>query len=371
MRWYRITLLIAAGAAAASTIGAPATARFPTTAPTTVVVTKQIQDFAADRGYIAWTTYGTNGCRVYIRALAAAVQHVVSGGTPSARHPWACADVQAPTDLALAGDRALWAEDEATPCGDGPSTRVRAGGFRQRPKTLEQFAAVCVGDTVLAAMAGSMQTLLYAKVVEDIVDVGGTLPRIRVTGGTTTRVVLGRPTKLRGLPPVAAIAASAQSIAIVPAAPDQGTGDFLIWPPLKAAVNGAVQIRNAISGALVTSFAPSGTVDAIALSRRVAVVLVRGPGRTLQIVGYDARTGEFLRAVAVPRQTGRRLDVEGSRVVFRVDRSIRVFDIRTGRHFAVWRADSVPVDVSIDGNVVAWAESSRGTSRIRVITLAP
>jgi hypothetical protein len=186
-------------------------------------------------------------------------------------------------------------------------------------------------------------------------------------GGGVWSIVGGNKRQVPGIPPAFVLARAAGRVAIVPA--------VISDPPSATAVgNGTVEIRNATSGALISSF-PTGTVRALALSKDIAAEL---EGSWVNL--FDVATGELLGSTSVPADTASELDIEGPRIIFRTNHAIKLLNTDTGRVSTLatttpWR----PSGLAIDGRTVAWAESkriapgevSRKTfkTRIRAITL--
>ena len=125
----------------------------------------------------------------------------------------------------------------------------------------------------------------------------------------------------------------------------------------------AVEIRTAGDGALLSSFAPAGTVRAVALDGATAAVLVADTtGKRIE--RYDALRGVLLDATPVPPATAPAVDADGSLVAFRVGRSIRVLDTVRRRMRHVWTERRAPVSVSLEGTRLVWAMNGTRGGRI-------
>ena len=223
------------------------------------------------------------------------------------------------------------------------------------------------GDYPTATIVGDAAGLSYGIAGAEQSDPDG--GPWELVGGVWS-IVSGEPQQAADAPPAYLLARAAGRIAIVPAVLIERYSDWSY-----AAPGGTVEIRNATSGALISSF-PTGTVRALALSKNIAAVLEDN-----WVNLYNVATGELLGSTSVPADTAGELEIEGSRIVFRTNHAIKLLNAATGRVSTLatttpWR----PSGVAIDGRTVAWAESkriapgeaSRKTfkTRIRAITLA-
>lgn len=192
------------------------------------------------------------------------------------------------------------------------------------------------------------------------------LSRFRVVGGGVFSIVDGRRRRVPGAPAAIVLGRAAGRVAIAPVDMSDRRGGV----PVAA---GPVEIRDATTGALVSSFSP-GRVRAFALSPRIAAVLTRR-----KIDRYDVTTGKLLGSTEVPADVADDLDIEGTRIVFRRMRSIRLLDTATGKVATVATTQWRPTAVRIDGGTVAWVEQRRIAvgevskktfrARIRIIAL--
>ena len=187
----------------------------------------------------------------------------------------------------------------------------------------------------------------------------------QVLGGGARRVVGRQKFRIPGVPPMAAFAASAGRIAVVPA--DRRPSEKFSSP--RPVTDGPVQIRRVDDGTIVSTFAPAGSVRAVALSGRNAAVLVADAAGEKRIERYDAVTGALRGATAVPRASAAALDVAGENVVFRVGRSIWLLRSRAGTLVRLWTARRTPVAVSIEGRRVVWAVNAKGRGRVLTLVL--
>ena len=128
-----------------------------------------------------------------------------------------------------------------------------------------------------------------------------------------------------------------------------------------------VEVRNARTGSLVTSIAPTGTPVAVALSADVLALLEQTPtGMTL--AWYDPAGGDALGEIPVPATTTALAAGKGV-VAFRVGRSIRVVEASAKRARVLTKAAKTPIGLSVDGLRVAWAENIAGRGRIRAVSV--
>ena len=124
---------------------------------------------------------------------------------------------------------------------------------------------------------------------------------------------------------------------------------------IATALSGQVQIRDAVTGSLISSFAPSGTIRALALDGGLAAVLVEESGGK-RIERYDAATGAFLASTPVPANTAVELDIAGQKLVFRSGNQIRLLEHPTGNVRLLLTARTRPIGLSIEGTQVAWVK---------------
>jgi hypothetical protein len=120
------------------------------------------------------------------------------------------------------------------------------------------------------------------------------------------------------------------------------------------------------------SVSPTGTVRALALSASDLAVLVEHADGSLVIERYMIPDGTLLTSTTVNDHTAPDIDVAGDWIVYHVGRRIRLIDLAGVAHTLVStaKADATPIDVSIEGRRVAWAQNGRGLHRIRAL-LAP
>ena len=337
-------------------------------APTTVVRTKHpIAKVAHDGGRIAWITSrpggDVNGEVVCIEVRAADL----SGARRIGLHA-RCGVMGAPYHLALAGARALWTEDEGGGSNEQLELYTASSYLPRRARRVGDFFYHGNFGGEYLHLAGDRRTLAYAWATTgipteeefDLCDKEGGPCRYRLLGGGAARVGAGSvPQRIPHVPPAALFAASVGRIAVVPAAEP-----LVNVPKPHIAPGTAVEIRTAGDGALLSSFAPGGTVRAVALDGATAAVLVRDAAGK-RIERYDALRGVLLDATPVPPATAPAIDADGSLVAFRVDRSIRVLDAVRRRIRHVWTARRAPVGVSLEGTRLVWAVNGTRGGRIQ------
>ncbi|HEY4414057.1 MAG TPA: hypothetical protein VGN06_13770 [Gaiellaceae bacterium] len=341
---------------------------------------RTIAAFAQDDGLVAWFAPNTKACNdVWVWQLGGAQQHLPAEG--SGYHNVTCGwqvPAGSPVNLAVAengGSPALlWSLHESAAQSIRFDYVLGAAVHDPRERRFQEVAHANHGTgSWLAGVAGSGGTLVYAVATVAYKNQVDCLSapqepgacELKIAGGGIYRIV-GRkaPVRVNGAPPAVAVAASDGDVAYVPAAGSSTTDGH----PL-ASQNLPVEVRDAVSGALLTSVSPNGTPVAIALSASTLAVLSRSAGTAI-VSWYDMPTGNNLRSVKVPAATAPELSAGDGNLVFRVGRSIRVVDTATRRVRTVAKAAATPVGLSIAGKRIAWAENVDGRARIRAITLA-
>lgn len=353
-------LVVLAGAAgSALVLAAP-----PTTAAVHTLVTTRhpITALAHDGDRIAWLTiWEKGGCG------AVRVRTVPDGKIVGLRRP--CGSQTPAPPLVLAGGRALWT---AYGGGNTPDWTYKTAAVRDRTiRTLGWFERSVGWTTDLVAygdwtsVAGDGRTLAFARVITHDPDEDFS-PPFPVEGGGASRVLAGAASTIPDVPPVDLLAASAGRIAVLPAGPYQLEPSS----PPPPAPGAAVEIRSTETGAIVTSLAVDGTVLEVALSGRQAAVLAADDEGGRWIERRDAVTGELLDTAAVAAEA-RALDVAGTRVLFRVGKSIRLFDGATDTTRTIRTTKRWPIGVTIEGRRVVWAVNKGGRGRVLSLVLPP
>ena len=117
-----------------------------------------------------------------------------------------------------------------------------------------------------------------------------------------------------------------------------------------------MEIRNATTGGLISSFTPAGTIRALALDGALAAVLIEGPGGGKRIDRYNAATGAFIASTAISRAAEAELDLSGNKILFRTGRQIRLLQHTNGDTRVLVTAYKPPIGMSIEGTRVAWVK---------------
>lgn len=309
-----------------------------TAAPKTIVSFPGVAyAFAHDDGRIAWieTTW-----ELRLRTIGIGAQKTI-------RYTNRAEERQefGPERLALGGRRLVWLSSRG---GFNVADRVYTATVDDpRPRQLErQVHLDGLDGGYVTGVAADASGIAYGVV--EVTEIGPCPCQYKVTGGGVRLLEAGRKSDLAGAPPPYLVARSAGRVAVVPADP----GPSPAAPPFP---HGPVEVRDAKTGAVVSTFSPPGTVWSIALSSRVAAVIA---GRRIE--RYDVATGKLLGATAVSSKVARELDIAGGRIAFHDDRTVRLLDTASGRisvlaTTAPWK----PVAVSIDDRIVVWVETMR------------
>jgi hypothetical protein len=326
-----------------------------------------IQAFAQDGPAIAWFAPSTKACNaVSVLSLANGARVLLPDESPGAPNVTCRWEVIQPVRLALAGDDALWTLREIGPV---PFDYILGAGVADsRERRFKEVAHAAKGAGLwLGGIAGTGTTLVYAVAtvayVDEVACLSGGSCEMKIAGGGVYRVS-GRkpPPVIEGTTAAVSVAASATSIAYVPAASVGKAG-----MPLPAA-DLPIEVRDARTGALISHAMPQGTPIAIALSGSALASLERTPSG-LRLAWYDPASGALRDSVPVPAGTAPELTANDQVVVFRVGRSIRSVSLATSKVTTLTRAAGTPIGLSIAGSRVAWAENVKGRGRIRALTV--
>lgn len=326
-------------------------------APVTLVTAKSpIWALAHDDGRIAWIGYRRtvhmktlwNG-RAAVLGNASTIGYGGAGGWPANFDP---------TLLALGRDRALWLKLSG---GNILEQLLRTAALSDPLERQVGFLEYSAGGgTAVADMAGDAGTLAYAWLRFELR--GGNAECSAVVDGGVV-LVEGRQTRaLLGAPRPAALAASAGRLALVPA--DESETCFAA-PPIVAAENGTVEVRDTESGALVSSFTPLGRVQAVAISGPAVAVLVENSAGGRRIERYATEDGTLIGSTWVSPGTADVLDMAGDTIVFQTGYTISTMSVATGEKSALWRAAVRPLDLSVEGRRVAWVANRSTPSGTR------
>jgi hypothetical protein len=190
-----------------------------------------------------------------------------------------------------------------------------------------------------------------------------------VTGGRVARVVEGgQQVSVPGVAPAALLAAGAGQLATAPALdPWEEAAKF--FPSPRPAEDGPVNLVNAKTGDPVMTVSPTGTVRALALSADALAVLVQAaPHGQQRIERYSIPDGTKLASTQVRPRGVHALDIAGKWIVYSAFHRIKLID-PLGHKQVLVRPAHRPIDVSIEGNRVAWAENGSGRHRIRATSV--
>ena len=305
---------------------------------------------------VAWLESSAAGCRL----------GTLSGGTPRfVRYLRACSP--GPNDLALVGTRAAWGGYQDVRCTEFVAEVFAENGAAAH--LVQDVDGDCLGyRTSYRGLAADGKSFFYALLdtkppaASSSCGNGGGC-HWQLAGGRVMRISGARAAAVPGLPPAALIAGDAGRVAIVaPATAASSNGRTFDWP--RAATNGDVQIRDSTSARLLASFRTDGVARAVALSQRLAAVLVQ-VGSGLRLEWYDAGSGRRLGSASVPRSTAQSVSTDGRFIVFSVGNSIRALDTAAGGKTTVrWRGSRPPVGLSVRAGRVVWGEDVGATARI-------
>jgi hypothetical protein len=308
-----------------------------------------VQAFAFDGKRIAWIA---GPCRtVRIRGLTGGAVSVLGNASHTE-----CDDRGTPM-VALAGKRALWTE---LTFGNFTYTYVwtRAAGERARAKQLDYLVHQNDedGDWV-TALSGSGTTLAYA----DLVVAGKTLPDdtdVYFADRGTLRRVTGRARRIvQAEGPPMRMAVAGNHVAVVYADPAEHR--LALLRPSQT-----VRVLD-VSGHVVASIVAQGRPRAVALTPPYVAVLL---GNRIAAYRYD-QPGTPPR-LSDAHFSSADLDASGTSVVGHSGRAIWLYDIASGASRRIATSASTPIGLSIDGNMVAWAENVRAGGRIRRVELS-
>jgi hypothetical protein len=338
MSWMLVAfagLLIALVAGAAPTRATPGLV----TPRTLAIAHGTIHRFAQDGGMIAWI--GGRHYVVHLRSVSRQTGWVLgnAGGGAAVSAP-------SPSMVALGGERAFWVKYSGGLTLETGILTAKPG--QKKPMLIDVLRVTDLGGTYLTGLAADgAQTIVYGDAT---VTFWGPEVGCELTGGGVHRFIgKGYPSRIRGIPPAFAIAASVGRVAVAPAVL---TDKWQMAP--EAAANGPVMVYN-LAGRQLARVVPQGTVREVALSwPDLAVIVVRSDGATA-IEQYDARTGELVTATTMPGASN--LSIGTGEIVFLVGKTI--YTMHDGQPAVLWRATSKPTGLSIEGRRVAWAVSGR------------
>ena len=271
--------------------------------------------------------------------------------------------------LALGGRRAL-ALSAPTTCGNCVGTTVWTAALGGRLAELGTFAQSPEGGgRRVTGMAGDKRLLAFSHVRYRLENEDCHPCLWNVTGGRVTRVVKGgQQESVPGVAPAALLAAGAGRLATAPALdPWEEAAKFV--PSPRPAEDGPVNVVNAKTGDPIMTVSPTGTVRALALSADALAVLVQAaPHGQQRIERYAIPDGTLLTSTQVRPRGVHALDIAGKWIVYSAFHRIKLIDPLGHKQLLV-RPAHRPIDVSIEGNRVAWAENGSGRHRIRAASV--
>jgi len=338
-----------------------------------------IAAFAQDGGLVAWFAPDPHGCNlVWLWQIGSAQQRLPAQG--AGYHNVTCrwqVPAGSPVGLAVAENSGapalLWTLHESASRALRFDYVLGATAHDPNERRFQEVAHASHGAGLwLGGIAGSGNTLVYSVAQVAYKDQVACLStptapgacELKVTGGGIYRIVGRRaPLSIKGAPAAVEVAASGDNVAYVAAAETAAVDGQPVASP-----SDPVEIRNAVTGALMTSIEPSSTPVAIGLSANVLALLGRAAGR-LVLDWYDVQTGKSLGTLRLAPGAEPSISVADHAIVFRVGLSIRAVDVQSNTVTTVAKAAATPVGLSIAGDRVAWAENVRGRGRIRAVTL--
>jgi hypothetical protein len=92
-------------------------------------------------------------------------------------------------------------------------------------------------------------------------------------------------------------------------------------------------------------------------------VLVRSGG-SAHIDRYDSRSGALIGRASVPAATANEIGISDAKIVYRVNKAIRILNARSGVQTSLAVAKGNPICLGIEGRRVAWAENVKRRGRI-------
>jgi hypothetical protein len=330
-------------------------------APTLLTFPGVAQSFAAAAGRVAWID---SAWALHVRSLRSGAETKILYTDPSKELPSLTSEPR----LVLEPNRLLWLSTRSAGMFyDADRVYVAAVGATHGRRVASVVHGEGVDGGYITGVAGDAEGFAYGTVT---VSHGTTDPTLyQASGGGVWTLVGSTPRRLPGAGPSYVLAESAGRIAIAPVDTDERKDGT----PVAA---GTIEIRNATTGALVSSVSPTGTFRAATLTPTTLAVLVGN-----QVVRYAVPSGRLLGSTAVAADTASALASGGGRIAFRRTRSIGVLDATSGRVSMLMAATGRPTGVAIDGQMLAWAESRRiapgeaskktFTTRIRTSALPP
>jgi hypothetical protein len=246
--------------------------------------------------------------------------------------------------MALSGTRALWGVVEVANTVYDVTLFTGSLGGREKEVGLLEYADGREQDKFQPVpLAGD------ALVYSDLNETGAQAPVGRVSSlGPGARTFPGTETTL-------ALGASGQFFALARARDGQHARE--------------VELLRTRSGSVASRFETTADVEAIALDPDHVALMTR----SVSTVRVEIRTwrGLLVAAQRVPSSAAQELSLSGRWLVFPNGKAVELLDWRSGRLTVVAHAAGDLVGASVEGDRVAWADSSSKRSFIREIALGP
>jgi hypothetical protein len=271
--------------------------------------------------------------------------------------------------LALGGRRALGLSAPTT-CGNCVGATVWTAALGGHLAELGTFAqSPDGGGQRVTGMAGDQRLLAFSHIRYRLENEDCHPCLWNVTGGRVTRVAKGgTQASVPGVKPAVLLAAGAGRLASAPAL-DPWEEAANVSPSPRPAEDGPVDVVNAKTGDPVMTVSPTGTVRALALSADALAVLVQAaPHGQQRIERYAIPDGTMLASTRVRPRGVHALDIAGKWIAYSAFHRIKLID-QLGHKQLLFFASHRPIDVSIEGDRVAWAENGSGRHRIRAASV--
>jgi hypothetical protein len=349
-------------------LAVPAAGAKRATARSLLVTKTPIRAFAQDSNRFAWVD---RKWRLEAHKLGSKTKTALVG---TAR-PYVGGNNTVTPQLALAGSRVAWTRNGG---GNDFETAVFARQADGKAKARIVFNTAADRTertgTYFGALSAGGSTLAFTTVDYECVDpndcsklaanpsrVGGAF---RVVGTSREAQVPNAPGSLES-------AVSAGRIAVLSAPKELSPTEISdVSSPSLGRPGSRVEIRNATTGGLVSSFTPAGTVRALALTGSVAAVVDDLGNGTRQIERYSATTGALLGSTGNVA-AGSTLSAAGNTLVYAATgEKIEAMAATTGAQQQLAVSPAPPIGLSIVGKRVAWAVNEHGHGQILALTLS-
>ncbi len=309
-----------------------------------------VASFSYDGGRVA---YDTAPCRFGARPTPFHVLTIGVGNRQFGQHGLGCVRV------GLGGTRVVWevaVDSEAfvssfwTVATDDP-TAAR----------LQTFDSRAAPGAMTGPIAGDRGTLAYSWTTYDFENPttcqqNGTGCALVVTGGGVRAVHGTTRVRVPSAPPAAAMAASSGRIALV---------RKVVGKRLSTGWN-AVQVRDASTGSVVSSFTTVGTVGSIALARNRVAVLVRAGNGVKHIEVHSATTGALETSLLIASNAVGPIDMSKAGILFRRGKELLIAHPFSTVRESILRIRGTFAGYGLEGTRVAYAENLGGHGFIRI-----